>query len=109
MTLTKTVDLDRLCVHDLLNAVVSYSAEATGHLTKEQYYKMYVLQRLYIRIRGKQNVMYDHGKEKLRVKFDKVEALALVDVLQTYYATDGLNILIMELGKILPKTVEKNI
>jgi hypothetical protein len=104
---TKTVELDRYCAQDLLNAITCYSSETTCHLTREQYYRMYILKDLYIRLRRKQNVMYDNGKEKLRMKFDKVEALAIVDILLVYKQTDGLNLLMMELGKILP-TVEKD-
>lgn len=104
---TKTVELDRHCAQDLLNAITCYSAETTSDLTKEQYYRMYILKDLYIRLRGKQNVMYGNGKEKLRMKFDKVEALAIVDILLVYKQTDGLNLLMMELGKIIPKTTDR--
>jgi len=104
MLLTKSIHIDLETLRELLNAIISVSSSVDSKLTKEQYYIIYILRQLYMKLRTKKSRMLDTGKESTKMKLDSVQALVLIEVLQNYPASMKLNDLIMELGTIAPRT-----
>jgi len=107
MLLTKSIHLDLEILRELLNAIISVSSGVDSKLTKEQYYSAYILRQLYMKLRTKENRMLDSEKTEGKIKLDKVQALVLVDVLKSCPASIGLNSLMMEMGTILPRSVDE--
>ncbi len=107
MLLTKSVRLDLETLRELLNAIISVSSTNDSKLTRERYYSAYILRQLYMKLRTKEYMMLDSRKTEVKIKFDKVQALVLIDVLKNYPASIGLNSLMMEMGTILPRSVER--
>jgi len=104
MLLTKSVHLDLETLRELLNAIISVSV-FESNLTKERYFSAYILRQLYMKLRTKENTMRDSGKIKGKLKLDSIQALVLVDVLQSCHVSVRLNSFIMEVGTILPREV----
>ena len=104
MIVTKSVQLNQECVKELFDAMLSFSINLKGKLTKEQLYCTYILQQLYLKLRTKENRMLDTGRTNTKMKLNSVQALVLIEVLQTYRASMRLNDLIMELGTIATRT-----
>ena len=106
MLITKSIHLNLGTLRELLNAIISASVPADSKLTKEQYYSAYILRQLYMKLRTKEYGMLDSGKTEGKIKLDKVQALVLIDVLKNCPASVGLNSLLMEMGTILPRSVD---
>jgi len=108
MILTKTIVVDRFCLSELMSAIVLYSVNLNGRITKEQYYTIYILQRLYTQLKIKEAKLSVRANAKIRLKFDCVQALALTDVLQHCKGSFATNNVLMELGTIIPNTSEQS-
>ena len=101
----KTIDLDLETLRELMNLIISVSM-FESKLTKEQYFSAYILRQLYMKLRTKENRMLDSGKIRGTLKLDSIQALVLVDVLKSCRASIGLNSLLMEMGTILPRSID---
>lgn len=101
---TRTLELNYHQVEELLNSLYPFWVkEATkGNLSREDLYRDYHLKKFYEHLRRRQFNMLANSNKVIKVKFDVLLAVLMVDVLPRTTDTPTSDMMLMKLGAIVP-------
>lgn len=108
MKTVKTISLDYFAVDTLAQSLrIYWMVQANrGNITREELYRSYLIKKFYEKLGRRQVDMVESGRKVVKIKFDAVHAVLLVDVLQRVDRTTTGQMVLMELGPFCPSQMQ---
>lgn len=99
-----TITFDFNSLHDFLSVLYTFWIDISGKSkpNKQELYEAYLVKKFYERTRKRHDNMLVHGQKNIRVKFDRIHAMLMVDILQRTAANKASNFVLGELGRFYP-------
>jgi len=109
MKTVKTISLDYLGLDQLISSLTIYwmIRASRMNIDREEFYRSYLVKKFYEKMRKRQMSMIDNGQKKVKIKFDAIHAILLVDVLQRVDRTEAGQFILSELGSFCPPQFQK--
>ncbi|MEK9157715.1 MAG: hypothetical protein AAB638_00850 [Patescibacteria group bacterium] len=100
----KTIPMDYHDLDGFLSTLFIYWLGVANRrdINREEFYRCALVKKFYESLRKRHDGMLQEGRKVLKVKFDAVHAVLLVDVLQRVGETKEGNQILFELGSFCP-------
>jgi len=109
MKAVKSISFNYIDLHTLLLSLYTYWIEAAQNrkITREEFYRAYMVKKFYEKVRKRHDGMIESGKGKINVRFDIAHAVLMIDVLQRSPSSTVGNEVLSELGSMCPPQMLK--